>query len=815
MKKLVLMLLLLANCIASVAQTAEAWFKKGLETSDFQKKIEYYSNAITKNPYYVDAYRLRGTAYYELNRFKEAQADIVWVLKKDTANSDAYNVQGLLYMQGVERKKYSWSDYFIPKKFLNNDMARDAFDKAIRFSPKHADAYNNRGILNLHLKAYQAALQDFDSSLVYAPESASMHSNRGIALSFLNRNSEGMLAIHEALKYDSTFTYAYINRGMIYDTWGQQDAALQSYNTAIRLDSTLAHLYNNRAVVYKKLKKYDLSLQDAKKAIQLNSTNALFHLNKGWANACLEQHEAALKDFDTCLRLDSVCALAHQLRGKSLIQLFRAEEGLKAINKAIKLDPNQGTHYFERAKAYQELEKFQEAIRDCDTAIVHRSNFDSAYAVRGMLYYKLQNYNQALKDFDDAIRLNPEDAITYYNRGAVKIKLKQYEQAIPDYDKVLQLEAFSSSTHNHRGKCYLELKDCERALVDYDRGVSLEPNKSMVYNYRRDALECLTPDNQPPILELTSPIAFYRNIIRSVSNQEWTTQDSILEIRGKVIDYSGIKSLRINKLDIIINNDKSFEKVYILREGLNQIAINATDNAENSTVLILRITYNPLKEQHTPQKRLALVIGNGDYKGLPPLKQVVQDANALKNALDSLGFSVRMVLDADKCMLDSKISSFALEAKNYNVSLVYYLGYGFGQQGKNYLVPPDASTTVSAADIPYRLVSVDWLQHKIAEAMPPNSTNIVIMNGAQIRVPLEIWGRPSLTWEMPLNIPPYFVNDYITESEPQFGNHLRRVLRHLPTPHQNLDDFFKKVHQNLQEPPILTTKLTRPFYFKL
>jgi len=91
--------------------------------------------------------------------------------------------------------------------------------------------------------------------------------------------------------------------------------------------------------------------------------------------------------------------------------------------------------------------------------------------------------------------------------------------------------------------------------------------------------------------------------------------------------------------------------------------------------------------------RLALVIGNSNYKNIPTLKNPERDAALISSTLRGLGFDVIEKTDLDRSGFEAAVSE-ALEKATYkNAVLFYYAGHGFQLSGRNYLVPTDASLT--------------------------------------------------------------------------------------------------------------------------
>ena len=91
------------------------------------------------------------------------------------------------------------------------------------------------------------------------------------------------------------------------------------------------------------------------------------------------------------------------------------------------------------------------------------------------------------------------------------------------------------------------------------------------------------------------------------------------------------------------------------------------------------------------EKRVALVIGNSDYRDAPALANPRNDAEDVAAALKRLGFETTVALDADRAGMEKAIETFATAVEDADVAVFYYAGHGMQHQGVNYLMPIDAN----------------------------------------------------------------------------------------------------------------------------
>ena len=114
--------------------------------------------------------------------------------------------------------------------------------------------------------------------------------------------------------------------------------------------------------------------------------------------------------------------------------------------------------------------------------------------------------------------------------------------------------------------------------------------------------------------------------------------------------------------------------------------------------------------------RLALVIGNAEYDSRP-LRNPEHDAEDVAEFLRSANFEVREIKNAHLAALKDAAKKFVEDVNRYEVALVYYSGHGIEFQGRNYLIPVDASIK-SDAEIPRMSLDLEDMLTRINRMRP-------------------------------------------------------------------------------------------------
>ncbi|MCP4082137.1 MAG: caspase family protein [Planctomycetaceae bacterium] len=84
--------------------------------------------------------------------------------------------------------------------------------------------------------------------------------------------------------------------------------------------------------------------------------------------------------------------------------------------------------------------------------------------------------------------------------------------------------------------------------------------------------------------------------------------------------------------------------------------------------------------------RKALIIGNAAYD-FAPLRNPINDAEDMADALQAAGFSVTLVRNASQQQMNQAVNQFAAKLTRKDIALFYFSGHGVQIDGRNYLVP--------------------------------------------------------------------------------------------------------------------------------
>lgn len=241
------------------------------------------------------------------------------------------------------------------------------------------------------------------------------------------------------------------------------------------------------------------------------------------------------------------------------------------------------------------------------------------------------------------------------------------------------------------------------------------------------------------------------------------------------------------------------------------------------TVAILWLTlvfsYQPVFSE--PERRAALVIGNGSYK-ISPLVNPVNDAQDIAKILEELGFVVTVKTNADQRSMEEAIYNFGKELRKGGTGLFYFAGHGLQVQGRNYLIPIGANIR-DEFDVKYEAVDAGRVLGKMENA--GNEMNIIILDACRNN-PFSKDFRSSGSGLLKMDAPTGSILAYSTapgsvaaDGIGRNGLYTSKLLKYLPQKGLTIEDCFKKVRIEVmlesenKQIPWESSSLTKIFYF--
>ncbi|MDC0230325.1 caspase family protein [Aureispira] len=299
------------------------------------------------------------------------------------------------------------------------------------------------------------------------------------------------------------------------------------------------------------------------------------------------------------------------------------------------------------------------------------------------------------------------------------------------------------------------------------------------------------------------------------------------------------------------NNMRHGEGIYIFANGTQQKGIWEKGSfikevVEKATALITVNTINDSTENDsqfdsnvrkhfkaiqfidTAQSRTALIIGNSNYNN-SPLRNPVNDALAMASALQNSGFNAMVYTNIDQKTMKKAIREFGEKLKEVGgVGLFFYGGHGLQTDGRNFLVPINATIT-KVQDIEFESIDLGRVLSEFEYA--ENDMNIIILDACRDNPYKEAFEKSkhmSYNGLASIGSAPY--NSYIAfatgpgsvalDGEGKNSLYTQELLKAMKEPGKGIEEVFKKVRKNVRKHsegkqiPWESSSVEDDFYFK-
>lgn len=231
-------------------------------------------------------------------------------------------------------------------------------------------------------------------------------------------------------------------------------------------------------------------------------------------------------------------------------------------------------------------------------------------------------------------------------------------------------------------------------------------------------------------------------------------------------------------------------------------------------------------------KRVALIIGNDTYIGLPNLNNARTDAQGMNKKLTALGFDTVLAVDASFRDIGKALKKFEQKLQNADVGLVFYAGHGIQANSENYLIPVDAKLE-DEADLDFG-GGVPLKQVIASMKRAGSDLNLIILDACRNN-PLPASGRNTGTGRgLAVTSVPAGLGakgtailysaapGQIAQDGPRGGNGVftGALLKVIATPGIPVEQVFKKtaalvsVETNGEQEPWMNSSIKGDFYFK-
>ena len=424
---------------------------------------------------------------------------------------------------------------------------------------------------------------------------------------------------------------------------GDHDGAIKNYSEAIRKNPQLKQAYNNRGNIWLEKSVYDKAIADYTEAIRIDPSYLSALCNRGMARAQSKDLDGAIDDINRAIRLNPKSSRPYNYLGRFWNN--KPEKAIEAYTQAIRLDPNDYDSYNMRSVLYIKIGKYDDSIADTNRILKAYPKNSVLYVNRAIAFADKQEYEQSFVDFSTAIKLAPKSGEPYFHRGNAFHKKGDYIKAVADFTEAIKLNPRNDKYFLSRGMTWsTKLGNIDKGIEDLNEAIRLNSSHPNGY-FNRGQLFYNKKDYEKAVADFSAAVRL-------------------------APDWQNAKEMLAFALD------KNAEKPNYRNEKLPSY-----QNGSSPSV-------------STSGRRVALVIGNGNYRNIDPLENPRHDAELVAKTFREVGFdNVSIKLELTRQQFLSELKNFEMVAANAEWAVVYYAGHGMEVNGINYLIPVDAQLT--------------------------------------------------------------------------------------------------------------------------
>jgi tetratricopeptide (TPR) repeat protein len=389
----ILILMLLGISCAVVAQSpqrieAMRMVQQGdnrLQVGQFQDAIFSYTNAITTDNSFTDAYMKRSSLYQRLGQTTQAKQDYDAALRINPYSANLLDEEAKLsfmierYTEGLENLEHAiamepdnyqlrdhrvdgyiltgeyqqakndlellretgFNEELIVLKqgliqFLENDLidARNSFEQVLEINSGNALALDVLGLILIKHQNYDEAIQRFDEAIAVNPSFALAIYNKGVAYKLKGMDAQALTYFDQAIDAHLNIAPVYFARGLLRRDVGDYKGAISDYSQLTARDSIYFDAIYNRAFTYEMIGEFDNALSDANEAIELDPEDAHAWKLRGNIHMLFGDYGEAIIDFTQALKLDDQMIEALFSRGLSKVLNYRLKDGCQDMRLA-------------------------------------------------------------------------------------------------------------------------------------------------------------------------------------------------------------------------------------------------------------------------------------------------------------------------------------------------------------------------------------------------------------------------------------------------------------------------------------------------
>jgi tetratricopeptide (TPR) repeat protein len=454
----------------STSETAYELYSIGLQNEmngDINTAIEYYKEALEKDPHEPDIYVSLANAFYQVRRFNQGIAVARAGLNVAPLDLDLLEIVAIGYLG---------------KGDLTS--AIKAYRDLREQSPECIEHYQSLSILYesiQDLKTAQRVLLDIPDTL----KTADTYVRLGLLAGKDNDHGVAIGYYRKGFALDSLNSTVLVGLGTGFDIINVKDSAIYYYERSLFDDTLLATVGRRLVDLYADVDAYPKLITIADKILRLDPEDGYVRRSLGFALYKTGSLDAALQEFMLASRMHPDDVYSRFYIGRIYLENRKYKNALAEISEALAINPD-----FIELWVY--LGFIAIDTRDYDLA---RSAFHEAahrggdlvqiFYLLGVIHEMQGNETEAYRYYGKALTTAPDDIPSLDALAHLLERVNRKEDAFRVFTKIIELDSTNATAMNYVGYTLAERNDSlEYALQLINRALVLDDHNAFFIDSR-------------------------------------------------------------------------------------------------------------------------------------------------------------------------------------------------------------------------------------------------------------------------------------------------------------------------------------------
>lgn len=407
--------------------------------------------------------------FIKQNRLQQAEKIIQQAMNTQPVHANAYVNRGLIQIRNG-----------------NKDAAIADYQQALSMIPHHFQANYNLGVIRYRDKDYAQAVALFTQSAANAGGESKAKALYNLALSYKhqdNKQTEARKALTKAIRIKPDYIEArFALAGLRSNTDAGRKIALDDLDKVLSLRPNFAPALFRKAAIYKDAGNRKAAYSHYLQATIVNPGYSKAHFNLGLMYLEDKQLDKAENEFQTVVELEPKNASGQYQLGRCAFNRKNYSRALKFYNKALSLKKGKypralnsiGLTYVRMGQVEKGIEYYKKAIK-----INHK--YHTAWYNLALSLEKVGDDIKAEQAFLTAIQYKPDYAQAWYNLGTIYIRQNQVDKAIQANEKAIESKPNYLKAQLNLAVIYTQNQQFDRAIMQYEKILEHNPSYALAW----------------------------------------------------------------------------------------------------------------------------------------------------------------------------------------------------------------------------------------------------------------------------------------------------------------------------------------------